>query len=279
MSILLTSPGLLYAVRAPGARAGSWWLLGAAVAVLIPTLLYYGGGWLQYGYRYFLDSIPFVIALCGLAAALDERRLAEFGIGGPAIGVGWRWLIVLRRRRRARRRVLGVPPLNGCRRQTTGRNRRRHATLPPCAIPDSSWRSSSCPARPGSSYEIVWSRQLVLVFGNTTQAVSAILTGFFGGMAIGSVVGGRIADRVRSPLRMYGAARAGPRRRRPRSRRSRSGCIHEVYRGIYRRARGDAAALALVRFGLARARARAGDGADGRDAADADPPPRPATRT
>jgi spermidine synthase len=52
--------------------------------------------------------------------------------------------------------------------------------------------------------EIVWSRQLVLVFGNTTQAVSAILTGFFGGMAVGSVVGGRIADRVRVPLRMYG---------------------------------------------------------------------------
>src|SRR6476660_9425855 len=53
--------------------------------------------------------------------------------------------------------------------------------------------------------EIVWSRQLVLVFGNTTQAVAAILTGFFGGIAIGSFVGGRIADRVRSPLRMYGA--------------------------------------------------------------------------
>lgn len=52
--------------------------------------------------------------------------------------------------------------------------------------------------------EIVWSRQLVLVFGNTTQAVSAILTGFFGGMAIGAVVGGRLADRVRSPLRLYG---------------------------------------------------------------------------
>ncbi len=52
--------------------------------------------------------------------------------------------------------------------------------------------------------EIVWSRQLVLVFGNTTQAVSAILTGFFGGMAIGSLIGGRIADRVGSPLRLYG---------------------------------------------------------------------------
>lgn len=56
----------------------------------------------------------------------------------------------------------------------------------------------------GLIYEIVWSRQLVLVFGNTTQAVSAILTGFFGGMAIGAFLGGRIADRVRSPLRMYG---------------------------------------------------------------------------
>ena len=56
----------------------------------------------------------------------------------------------------------------------------------------------------GLMYEVVWSRQLVLVFGNTTQAVSTILTGFFGGMAIGSFVGGRIADRVRSPLRLYG---------------------------------------------------------------------------
>jgi spermidine synthase len=56
----------------------------------------------------------------------------------------------------------------------------------------------------GLIYEIVWSRQLVLVFGNTTQAVSAILTGFFGGMAIGAAIGGRIADRVRSPLRLYG---------------------------------------------------------------------------
>src|SRR6478672_109926 len=52
--------------------------------------------------------------------------------------------------------------------------------------------------------EIVWSRQLVLVFGNTTQAVSAILAGFFGGIAIGSYVGGRLADRVRNRLRMYG---------------------------------------------------------------------------
>src|SRR3954447_21910883 len=56
----------------------------------------------------------------------------------------------------------------------------------------------------GLIYEVVWSRQLVLVFGNTTQAVSTILTAFFGGMAVGSFLGGRLADRVRSPLRLYG---------------------------------------------------------------------------
>ena len=66
MSVLFTSPGLLLALRADGRDRRSWLLLGATVLVLIPTLLYYGGGWLQYGYRYFLDSIPFVWALVAL---------------------------------------------------------------------------------------------------------------------------------------------------------------------------------------------------------------------
>ena len=82
MSVLITSPGLLFASRADWHRPRAWWLLGAAVLVLIPTLLYYGGGWLQYGYRYFLDSVPFVIALCGLAAVKQGR-----------VGYGWLALI------------------------------------------------------------------------------------------------------------------------------------------------------------------------------------------
>src|SRR6476646_7207234 len=80
--------------------------------------------------------------------------------------------------------------------------------------------------------EIVWSRQLVLVFGNTTQAVSAILTGFFGGMAVGAAVGGRVADRVRSPLRLYGLLEivlVGVVLVTPITFR----LIHEVYRGIF----------------------------------------------
>ncbi len=101
----------------------------------------------------------------------------------------------------------------------------------------------------GLIYEIVWSRQLVLVFGNTTQAVSAILTGFFGGMAIGAAIGGRIADRVRSPLRMYGLLELAlvivvlvtPLTFR---------LIHEAYRGIYP-ALESTPLLALARLVLA----------------------------
>ena len=94
MSIFITSPGLLYAVRARWRESRSWWLAGAALLVLIPTLLYYGGGWLQYGYRYALDSIPFVWALCALAAARDEERLAAIGVEAAGIATAWRILIV-----------------------------------------------------------------------------------------------------------------------------------------------------------------------------------------
>ncbi len=95
MSVFLTSPGLLLAALADWRDRHAWALLGATIAVLVPTLLYYGGGWLQYGYRYFLDSVPFVIALCGLAAAnrgrvgTGWRALIAFGVVINAIGVYW----------------------------------------------------------------------------------------------------------------------------------------------------------------------------------------------
>ena len=102
----------------------------------------------------------------------------------------------------------------------------------------------------GLIYEIVWARQLVLVFGNTTQAVSAILTGFFGGMAIGSGFGGRVADRVRRPLRMYGLLEivlVGVVLATPLTFR----LLHEVYRGAFTSLEAAPVALALVRFALA----------------------------
>ncbi|MGH2511171.1 MAG: fused MFS/spermidine synthase, partial [Candidatus Limnocylindrales bacterium] len=102
----------------------------------------------------------------------------------------------------------------------------------------------------GLIYEVVWARQLVLVFGNTTQAVSAILTGFFGGIAIGSVIGGRIADWVRRPLRMYGLLELilvvivvlTPITFR---------LLHNVYAGAFTTLEGSPTLLSLIRFGLA----------------------------
>ena len=50
----------------------------------------------------------------------------------------------------------------------------------------------------GLIYEVVWSRQLVLVFGNTTQAVAAILTGLLRRHGRRQPrLAGRLADRVR----------------------------------------------------------------------------------
>ena len=99
MSVLITSPGLLYALRADWRDHRTWWLAGAVIAVLVPTLLYYGGGWLQYGYRYFLDSVPFVMAMCGLAAAYRGvltapwKAAIAFGTVVMAIGVYWAYRI------------------------------------------------------------------------------------------------------------------------------------------------------------------------------------------
>jgi predicted membrane-bound spermidine synthase len=61
----------------------------------------------------------------------------------------------------------------------------------------------------GLVYQVVWSRELVLVFGNTTQAVATIVTAFMAGLGFGSLIGGRWANRSRQPLRLYGALELG----------------------------------------------------------------------
>ena len=58
----------------------------------------------------------------------------------------------------------------------------------------------------GLVYQELWLRLLGLVFGVTVYAASAVLAGFMGGLALGSALGGRWADRTRRPLLFYGAA-------------------------------------------------------------------------
>lgn len=61
-----------------------------------------------------------------------------------------------------------------------------------------------CSGAAGLIYEVLWMRQFGLIMGNTTLALSAVLTAFMGGLAIGSWIGGRIADRRSDHLRLYG---------------------------------------------------------------------------
>ncbi len=52
-------------------------------------------------------------------------------------------------------------------------------------------------------YQVLWTRQLGLVFGVTIQAASTVLACFMGGLAIGSYVAGRWSDRLARPLRVF----------------------------------------------------------------------------
>jgi spermidine synthase len=53
-------------------------------------------------------------------------------------------------------------------------------------------------------FQVAWLKMLLLVFGNTVWAVGTLLTAFMAGLALGSWLFGRIADRTGSPLRLYG---------------------------------------------------------------------------
>jgi spermidine synthase len=61
----------------------------------------------------------------------------------------------------------------------------------------------------GLVFEQVWTRQLELVFGSTTLAISTVLSVFMGGLGLGSWIAGRLADRLKDRLRAYALAEAG----------------------------------------------------------------------
>jgi spermidine synthase len=62
----------------------------------------------------------------------------------------------------------------------------------------------------GLVYQIVWTRMLVLVFGNTLLATSTVLSAFMAGLAAGSFVLGETIDRKpRRLLKVYGVLEAG----------------------------------------------------------------------
>lgn len=55
----------------------------------------------------------------------------------------------------------------------------------------------------GLIYQVVWGRLAVLVFGSTTHAIATVLGVFFLGLALGSYLAGKFAERCRHPLLLY----------------------------------------------------------------------------
>ncbi len=59
------------------------------------------------------------------------------------------------------------------------------------------------------TYQVVWLRELRLVFGSSTAATGMVLAIFMGGLGFGAVIFGRLADRVKRPLVLYGYLELG----------------------------------------------------------------------
>ena len=61
----------------------------------------------------------------------------------------------------------------------------------------------------GLIYQVVWTRMLTQIFGNTTYAIATVLSAFMAGLAIGSYLFGQIADRGKNDFLIYGILEAG----------------------------------------------------------------------
>ncbi len=58
-------------------------------------------------------------------------------------------------------------------------------------------------------YQVLFAKELALVFGSTATATFTVLATFLGGMAIGSLTGGFLAERLKYPLRAYACIEIG----------------------------------------------------------------------
>jgi hypothetical protein len=99
MSVLLTSPAFLFALPALRRYGRSRAVTGAALAVLViavVNLMHFSQGWVQFGYRFTLDFVPWALVLVALGM---ERIRSGAGVAvavvlvGLSIAVNW-WGVI-----------------------------------------------------------------------------------------------------------------------------------------------------------------------------------------
>jgi hypothetical protein len=93
MSMALVSPALITSLWA-GFRDRTGRLLWIATAmVAVPVFLFYGGGFVQYGFRYSLDFTPFLVALMAVGSqrwmGWPERVLVLASVASVIAGICW----------------------------------------------------------------------------------------------------------------------------------------------------------------------------------------------
>lgn len=67
----------------------------------------------------------------------------------------------------------------------------------------------ACSGAAALVYEVAWTRSLATILGSTTYALSTMLGTFMTGLAIGGIIGGKIADRSRNLLLLFAIAEFG----------------------------------------------------------------------
>ena len=102
-SLLLSAPGLLLALLAVARRPLARLTIGAGLAtlaILLFNLAHFSQGWVQWGYRFSLDFVPFLLPLVALGAARADGRprmvaivLVLVGAAVNLWGVAWGQLL------------------------------------------------------------------------------------------------------------------------------------------------------------------------------------------
>lgn len=93
MSMALVSPALVTSLRTSFRDTTARLLWCAVALVAVPVFLFYGGGLVQYGFRYSLDFTPFLVALIAIGTprwvGWPEKALVVASIGSVALGIYW----------------------------------------------------------------------------------------------------------------------------------------------------------------------------------------------
>ena len=93
MSLLLTTPYLLFALWPRKVSRLEWFALANFLLIALPSLLYYNDGWVHFGQRFALDGIALALLAASFGAARAPLALVAlvtaWGIGVGAWGLQW----------------------------------------------------------------------------------------------------------------------------------------------------------------------------------------------